>query len=69
MKKYQRIRADPDFVKRLKVIKAVREIKGNPVGRMSDLTNEILNSPQFKEIEKELKNKKYKVKESLNEFK
>jgi len=55
--KQKQIWSDPEFVTRLKQIKAQRELIGEPVDNLGDLTKEILGCPSFKELEKELLSK------------
>ena len=46
--------ADPEFIKRLEIIKAKRLLKNVPVKNLGQLTKEFLNLPAFEKLEQEL---------------
>lgn len=46
--------ADPEFIQRLKIIKAKREIAKRPIANLPALTKEMMNCKAFKVLEAEL---------------
>ena len=54
MRKTDRILwADPNFIKRLEVIKARKLLRGKKVS-MADITRDLINTKEFQEIERKL---------------
>jgi len=54
VKRGEPVFVDVDFLKTLKKIKAQRELNDNPVNSLTELTKEMLLSPSFNNVIKEL---------------
>jgi len=60
--KQKQLWADAEFIKWLKKLKAKKEIEGDEVGNLGELTKQMLNTDAIKEVERQMVQNKIKLK-------